>query len=137
MKIGMVSDSLGHLSFNAMLGTAAKLGVQGVEINAANWTSAPHIHMAELLGDAGKRKDYAAAFSSRGVELIALNANGNQLHPTDGKRQSDALYDTIRLAGALGVETVVLMSGLPEGAKGDVRAPTTGIVTFVRAVPSI
>ena len=41
------------------------------------------------------------------------------MHPTDGKRQSDALYDTIRLAGALGVETVVLMSGLPEGAKGD------------------
>ena len=34
MKIGMVSDSLGHLSFDAMLGTAAKLGVQGVEINA-------------------------------------------------------------------------------------------------------
>jgi hypothetical protein len=30
MKIGMVSDSLGHLSFYAMLNTAAKLGIQGV-----------------------------------------------------------------------------------------------------------
>jgi sugar phosphate isomerase/epimerase len=30
MKIGMVSDSLGHLSFFAMLNAAAKLGIQGV-----------------------------------------------------------------------------------------------------------
>jgi hypothetical protein len=29
MKIGMVLDSLGHLSFFAMLNTVAKLGIQG------------------------------------------------------------------------------------------------------------
>ncbi len=33
MKIGMVTDSLGHLSFTEMLDTAARLGV---EFNAAN-----------------------------------------------------------------------------------------------------
>ena len=119
MKIGMVSDSLGHLSFTDMLDTAARLGVQGIEINAANWTSAPHMRLLSLLANAGERHDLQSAFKARGLELIALNANGNQLHPTEGQRQSDALYDTIRLAGELGVETVVLMSGLPEGAKGD------------------
>ena len=120
MKIGMVSDSLGHLSFEEMLQTAARLGVQGVEINAANWTSAPHMNLGSLLASQGARQDYIAKIRGQGLELIALNANGNQLHPTDGQRQSDALYDTIRLAGEFGVETVVLMSGLPEGAKGDV-----------------
>ena len=120
MKIGMVSDSLGHLSFGEMLDTAKRLGVEGVELNACNWTSAPHMNLAELLKDGGARKAWQGEIKARGLELIALNANGNQLHPTDGKRQSDALYDTIRIAGLLGVETVVLMSGLPEGAKGDV-----------------
>jgi sugar phosphate isomerase/epimerase len=119
MKIGMVTDSLGHLSFTEMLDTAARLGVRGVEFNAANWTSAPHINLKELLATAGARKDFLFAIKQRGLELIALNANGNQLHPTDGDRQSEGLYDTIRLAGAFGVEIVVLMSGLPEGMKGD------------------
>ena len=119
MKIGMVTDSLGHLSFTEMLDTAARLGVQGVEFNAANWTSAPHLALKALLDSATERRDFLAVVKKRGLEIIALNANGNQLHPTEGEKQSAALYDTIRLAGAIGIETVVLMSGLPEGAAGD------------------
>jgi sugar phosphate isomerase/epimerase len=119
MKIGIVSDSLGHLSREAMLDFAAKLGIEGVELNAANWTSAPHLDLKRTLESVDERKNLLAAAKSRGLEIMALNANGNQLHPTDGERQSEALYDTIRLANALGVETVVCMSGLPEGAKGD------------------
>jgi sugar phosphate isomerase/epimerase len=122
MKIGMVSDSLGHLGFEEMLDTAASLGVEGVEVNAANWTAAPHLDLSGALASSDKQSQFRRAFEARGLELIALNANGNQLHPTEGERQSAALHDTIRLAGALGVETVVLMSGLPEGAPGD-RTP--------------
>ena len=120
MKIGMVTDSLGHLSFDDMLDTAAAMGIQGVEFNACNWTSAPHMNLAELLKSAQARSEFLGAVKRRGLELIAFNANGNQLHPSEGQRQSDALYDTIRLAGEMGVGTVVLMSGLPEGTKGDV-----------------
>jgi sugar phosphate isomerase/epimerase len=119
MKIGMVSDSLGHLSSDDMLNTAAKLGIQGVEFNAANWTSAPHLNLKSLLSDVSARKTFVAAVKQRNLEIIAHNANGNQLHPTEDDKQSDALHDTIRLAGELGVETVVLMSGLPEGTAGD------------------
>lgn len=36
MKIGMVTDSLGHLGLDQMLDTAAALGIKGVEFNAAN-----------------------------------------------------------------------------------------------------
>ncbi len=119
MKIGMVSDSLGHLSRGEMLDTAARLGIKGVEFNAANWTSAPHLNLDEMLSSSAERKSLLTAVKSRGIDIIALNANGNQLHPTEGDKQSGALYDTIKLAGALGVETVVCMSGLPEGAQGD------------------
>ena len=119
MKIGMVSDSLGHLPFGEMLDTAKRLGIAGIEINSANWTSASHCDLAGLVKSAAARKTFKAEFAKRGLELIALNANGNQLHPTDGERQSKGLYDTITLAGQLEVETVVLMSGLPAGGPGD------------------
>jgi sugar phosphate isomerase/epimerase len=119
MKIGMVTDSLGHLSLDDMLDTAARLGIKGVEFNAANWTSAPHMNLKALLDSPAERRDLLKSVKLRGLDIIALNANGNQLHPTEGETQSNALHDTIRVAGELGVDTVVLMSGLPEGAAGD------------------
>ncbi len=122
MKIGMVSDSLAHLPFGDMLDVAASLGVRGIEINAGNWSAAPHLALADLLGDADARRRLLAQLSQHGLELIALNANGNQLHPTDGARQTKVLHDTIALAGLLGVGKVCLMSGLPAGGPQD-RTP--------------
>jgi sugar phosphate isomerase/epimerase len=119
MKIGMVTDSLGHLSLGDMLDTAARLGIKGLEFNVANWTSAPHLNLRALLQSSAERRNFLTSVKKHGLEIIALNANGNQLHPTEGEKQSAALYDAIRLAGAIGLETVVLMSGLPEGANGD------------------
>ncbi len=119
MKIGMVTDSLGHLPYGEMLDTATALGIQGLEFNACNWTSAPHFDLAGLANDKGQRKTLLSDLKSRGLELIALNANGNQLHPAEGKKQSDDLYSTIRVAGDLEVKTIVLMSGLPGGAPGE------------------
>jgi len=119
MKIGMVSDSLANLSFDEMLDATAATGVEGIEINTGNWSEAPHINLPELLASPSRQSEFKKKFSDKGLSLIALNANGNQLHPVDGKRQSGVVIDTIRLAGALGVEKVCLMSGLPGGSEGD------------------
>ena len=119
MRIGCVTDSLAHLPFDELLDTLSELDVAGIELNTGNWSSAPHCDLSDLLGDAAARKDLLQRVEARGLELFALNANGNQLHPTDGERQSACLHDTVRLAGALGGETVVCMSGLPAGAPGD------------------
>ena len=115
----MVSDSLGNVSFDEMLDNAASLGIKGIEVATGNWSSSPHCDMTALLGDEAARKEFLAAFERRGLELFALNCNGNQLHPSDGARQSAIVDDTVRLAGLLGVETVVLMSGLPAGGPQD------------------
>ncbi len=120
MKIAMVSDSLDHLPLDDMLDAAKSLGIEGIEINSGNWSAAPHLDMAKLLASAPAQKAFLKKFSDRGLELIALNANGNQLHPTDGKRQSKVVHDTVKLAGALGLKKVCLMSGLPAGGPRDV-----------------
>jgi sugar phosphate isomerase/epimerase len=75
MKIGMVTDSLGHLSLDDMLDTAARLGIKGVEFNAANWTSAPHMNLKALLDSPAGQRDLLKSVKSHGLDIIALNAN--------------------------------------------------------------
>lgn len=118
MKLGFVSDSLGGLPFDALLDQAARLGVQGVEVNTGGWSTAPHFDLGTMKASAPARKAFATAFADRGLEVIALNANGNPLHPTD-PRQADCLRDTIRIAGELGITTVCTLSGLPAGSAAD------------------
>ncbi|WP_425098309.1 sugar phosphate isomerase/epimerase family protein [Tropicibacter sp. S64] len=118
MKLGFVSDSLGALSFEDMLDHAARLGVSGVEMNTGGWSTAPHLDRAELLGSSEARARFTGAFRARNLEIVALNANGNPLHPKD-RSQADCLVETIRLAGALGIKTVCTMSGLPAGSPTD------------------
>lgn len=118
MKLGFVSDSLGGMGFDAMLDHAARMGVSGVEVNTCGWSTAPHFDLAAMVKDAGARRSFARAFADRGLEIIALNANGNPLHPTD-TAQGQGLRDTIRVAGEMGIKTVCTMSGLPAGSPGD------------------
>ena len=118
MKLGFVSDSLGGVPFAAMLDHAARLGVSGVEVNTGGWSTAPHFDLKAMRGSAAARRDFRAAFESRGLAVIALNANGNPLHPTE-PQQGECLRETIRVAGELGVKTVCTMSGLPAGRDGD------------------
>lgn len=118
MKLGFVSDSLGGLQFDAMLDEAARLGVSGVEVNTGGWSTAPHFDLAAMKSSTDARRAFVSAFEPRGLELIALNANGNPLHPTQ-PQQAECLKDTIRIAGELGVKTVCTMSGLPAGRGGD------------------
>lgn len=118
MKLGFVSDSLGGLPFADLMDHAARMGVQGVEVNTGGWSTAPHFDLAAMKTDAGARRAFQKAFTDRGLEVISLNANGNPLHPTDPK-QGECLRDTIRLAGEMGIRKVCTMSGLPAGQKGD------------------
>jgi sugar phosphate isomerase/epimerase len=118
MKLGFVSDSLGSLSFDALLDSAARLGVSGVEVNTGGWSTAPHFDLHAMKNSADARRNFTRAFEDRGLEIIALNANGNPLHPTQPE-QGECLRDTIRLAGDLGIKTVCTMSGLPAGRADD------------------
>ena len=119
MKLAFVSDSLAHLSFEAVLDLAATQNLQGVEINTGGWSSAPHFDLAAMKSSVGARTAFRQAFESRGLEIVALNANGNQLHPTTGAGQAACLEDTIRIAGEIGVKTVCCMSRVPGGAPND------------------
>src|SRR5216684_2010822 len=92
MKIGMITDSLGGLSFD------------------------------ELLDTVEPRREFAASLADHGITLSALNCSGNPVHPGEhGRRHREVTRKTIALAGLIGVERVVMMSGCP-GGPGDANA---------------
>ncbi len=118
MKLGCVSDSLGGLPLTDLLNHAARMGVQGVEVNTCGWSTAPHFDLKAMLGNAARQKAFRQQFDGLGLEIISLNANGNPLHPTDPS-QGEGLKNTIRVAGEMGIKTVCTMSGLPAGNATD------------------
>ena len=120
MKLSICTDVMGDLPFIEMLDKCVELGVEGVEMTGGGWSSAPHFRADELLADRGLLRGKLAEIEARGLKIAALNCSANPLDPGDmGKRHLKEMQDTIRLAGEIGVNKIVAMSGLPEAAPGD------------------
>ena len=115
----MITDSVSDLDFTAMLALSVRLGLDTLEFGCGNWSSAPHIDRAALLADAGQRRAFLGRIAGHGLSISALNCSGNQLHPGEEGRMHDRVVrETIELAGLMGIDRVVLMSGCP-AAPGD------------------
>ena len=125
LELGLYTDSLEHLGFEAALDVAAEIGATGIEIATGGQSSAPHLRIDELLGDAGRRAAFLAAFERRGLRIAALNCSAWPLHPILGDEHVALIRSTIRLAAELGVRKIVTMSGSP----GD--GPGASTVNFV------
>jgi sugar phosphate isomerase/epimerase len=119
MKIGMITDSLEKLGFDAMLEASAELGLETLEFACGNWSSAPHLKLDKMLESEKARKEFLAKIKDHGLEIAALNCSGNQLAPGEsGKRHDEVVRKTFKLAKLMGIHRVVMMSGLP-GGPGD------------------
>lgn len=123
MHIGFLTDGLGHHSLDSTLDHVDALGLKEVEIATGNWSEAPHVDISALVESERLRGVLIEKLSSRGITLGALNASGNVLHPLTGEQQTEIACKTVRLAGLLGVHTVVMMSGLPPVDSRDKVAP--------------
>ena len=120
MKVGLVSDCLGDKSFEEFLEICVDLGVDQVELGCGNWSSAPHVNLDELLENESARRRMQKLLEKRGISISAFNCSGNPLAPGDwGKREDAVTRKTFRLSEMFGLETVVMMSGLPAGGPDD------------------
>ena len=122
MRIGLVTDSLGQLSFDELLETAAGLGIETLEFGCGGWSSAPHVNLTQLIESGMIRSNFIAKIRAHGLEISALNCSGNPLAPgARGKDHNRVVRNTMELAGLLDVRRIVMMSGLP-GGPGDQNA---------------
>ncbi|KAB1640233.1 sugar phosphate isomerase/epimerase family protein [Gulosibacter chungangensis] len=88
------------------------------QFGGGSWSPKPHLDVEHLLSSKNARDEFQKKLADAGLEISALNASGNQLHPAE-PGNDELTRDVVRVAGELGVETVVLMSGLPAGVPGD------------------
>jgi sugar phosphate isomerase/epimerase len=120
IKLGYIPDSLAYMPFEEVVKTAAGLGFQGLEIPCGNWSQAPHMDLDGMLESAAKRDEYTGIVRDSGMEIFALNCSGNQLAPGElGAQNEEVVQKTFKLAGLLGVDKIVMMSGLPGGSPSD------------------
>ena len=130
MKVGLVTDSLAHLSFPEAAAVCRKLGLEQVELGCGNWSPAPHIDLDTLTADAGKRRELLDTLDANGLTISALNCSGNPLFPGEkGERDRAVAEKTFLLSEQLGLKTVVMMSGLPGGCEGD-KMPTWVVTSW-------
>ena len=113
VDLGLYTDSVPDLSFEAALDLAVEAGTPAIEIATGGQSSAPHLRIGELLADAGARHRFVRAFADRGLRITALNCSAWPLHPVHGPAHEARIRETFRLAEALEVGTVVSMSGNP------------------------
>ena len=119
MHIGLVTDSLGQLSFDELLKTAVDLGINSLEFACGNWSQAPHLKIDQLLTDKQARDTFQNKLSDHGLNISALNCSGNQLAPGQhGEAHDGVVRKPFQLAELLDIDRIVMMSGLP-AAPGD------------------
>ena len=122
MKLSVLANLYGSKSLDETLSILSGLGVHTAEIGAGGYPGKAHCNPEELLADEGKYNKFVATFKKYDVEICALAAHGNPLHPNkdiaDGYDKD--FRNAVLLAEKLGVDTVITFSGCPgdhDGAK--------------------
>ena len=122
MKLSVLANLYGKKSLDETLSILSGLGVHTAEIGAGGYPGKAHCNPAELLADEKKYEEFVATFKKYDVEICALAAHGNPLHPNKEIAASyhEDFKNAVLLAEKLGVDTVITFSGCPgdhEGAK--------------------
>lgn len=119
MKIGVFMALLANQPLPEALDYVASVGVEAVEIGTGGYPG-DHLDRKALLHDAGKRKALRDKLDSLGLSLPALSCHGNPVHPDPAVREEfqTAFQETVDLANAMEVPTVITFSGCPGDSEG-------------------
>ena len=122
MKLSVLANLYGTKSLEETLQILSGLGVHTVELGAGGYPGKAHCNPEELLSDEAKYEAFMATLKKYDMEVCALAAHGNALHPDAAiAAQFDKDFrNAVLLAEKMGVDTVITFSGCPgdhEGAK--------------------
>jgi len=115
MKLGVFITLFRRKPLEEALAYVASRDVRTVEIATGGYVGNHHLKPAEALGDPRELERVRSLLDKRGMTVSALSCHGNPLHPNEAiaSQHHDDFMNTIRLAQALGVDTVVNFSGCP------------------------
>lgn len=124
MNIGAYTACLHNYTLEESLDILKGNGLTGAEVNVGGFIPSPHCPVDLLIGSKTAREDYLGIFADKGMRLAGFNCSGNVLSPLPdvGPRHDYDLRRAIELAGKLGVDEIVCMSGTP-GTDPDAKYP--------------
>ncbi|MBI2720246.1 MAG: sugar phosphate isomerase/epimerase [Rhizobiales bacterium] len=129
MKLGAYTACLHDQPLPEALRILKNMGLEGAEINSGGFLPPVHVPVNDILSSRTARDDYLGQFAEVGMELTALNCNGNPLHPDPAVGHGRDLKQSIELAARLGVKRIVTMSGTP-GTGPEARLPAWTIMPW-------
>lgn len=121
MKLSVLTNLFANLSLDEALAKFKELGIESVEIGCGGYPGKAHCDPDKLLADPKALDDFRATFRKYGIDICALSAHGNAVHP-DKKIAAQFDHDfraAVLLAEKLGIRTVVTFSGCPGGSPED------------------
>ena len=121
MKLGVLTNLFADKTLDQALTEFEALGIEAVEIGCGGYPGKAHCDPAVLLADEAALREWQETIRRHGMELVALSAHGNPVHPDPAvaKKFHDDFVGAVLLAEKVGVDTVVTFSGCPGGSPED------------------
>lgn len=115
MKLGVFTPVLYGQPLEKALEYLHSRGVQMAEIGVGGNPGDTHCKPKELLADSAKLAAFQELFRKNEIEISALSAHGNPIHPDPelAAMYDDAITDAILLAEKLGLHQINTFSGCP------------------------
>ena len=121
MKLSVFSPVFNGNTLEEALEFLNRHGVKSIEMGAGGFPGTEHVNPDDYLSDDKKVDELLSLLKKYDVEICALSCHGNAVHPD--KEIAEKFHidfeKTCKLAGKLGVETVITFSGCPGGSKED------------------
>ncbi|MCI5772560.1 MAG: sugar phosphate isomerase/epimerase [Clostridiales bacterium] len=138
MKLSVLAVALGDRSLDEALKFLSDRGVHAVEIGCGGFPGKAHCDPEVLLHDEKKLQEFKDTFKKYNMEISALSAHGNAVHPdkAQARKYEDDFVNAILLAEKLGVDRVVTFSGCPGGSKDD-KTPNWVTCAWPQDYPAI
>ena len=121
MKLSVLTNLFGNLSFDEALSRFEALGIDQVEIGCGGYPGKAHCNPDLLLNDDGALAQWQACLASHNLSVCALSVHGNPVHPDPSiaKEFHEDFEKAVLLAEKIGIDTVITFSGCPGGSKED------------------
>ena len=115
MNLSVMSPVLNQMSLEEALAYLSSLGVDSIELGAGGYPGKAHMDAKEYLENPEKIEELKAMLKKYNLTISAIACHGNPVHPNKAiaKEFHDDFVAAMKVAVALGVETIITFSGCP------------------------
>ncbi|MDE7244017.1 MAG: TIM barrel protein [Oscillospiraceae bacterium] len=120
MKIGVVANVLQDKPLAEALKIFKELGIEQIEPGCGGFAGKAHVDPGYLLVNPAALTEFRQTVQDSGLTISALSCHGNPVHPNAAKAEEyhEDMYNTVRLAEKLGIDTITCFSGCPGDSEG-------------------